>query len=114
MSTNLPAEGTSHREEIPVVVATPTPRAGKPPIPYAFEIVPEPSPEEASVITAALISVFERRRSRPQKQRRIGEIQSRTAWKAARRPRPTPHLIKGIEPSLAWKLSGLIGKPFGR
>ncbi len=83
--------------------------------PFSFVIEPEPSPEEASAITAALITVLSGQRQKRRTDAEWAAIRARRAiWQAARRPRPTPHLLRGIEPSTAWKLSGLIGKPFGR
>ncbi len=83
--------------------------------PFTFFIEPEPLPEEASAITTALITVLSGRRPKRRTDEEWAAIRARRAiWQAARRPRPTPHLLRGIEPSTAWKLSGLIGKPFGR
>ncbi|MER3395557.1 MAG: hypothetical protein C4318_06975 [Acidimicrobiia bacterium] len=83
---------------------------------YAFVITPEPTPEETSAITAAVVAIMQSEASASTERQRatIEPSKKRAAWKAARRPRPTPHLMKGLEPSFAWKLSGLLGKPYGR
>lgn len=82
-----------------------------------LQIEPEPTEEESAAITAAVTALLEQSLTTP----RVASASPSTtaamrgaAWKAARRPRPTPHLIKGVEPGTAWRLSGLLGKPFGR
>lgn len=114
MSTGVPVTSNSPVEEVSVVAAPAGVDSDKPVPPYSFEIVPEPSPEEASVICVAVLTIIARHRPKAKKSARTYERLNPAVWKAARRPRPTPHLIRGIEPSIAWRLSGLIAKPFGR
>jgi hypothetical protein len=81
-----------------------------------IEIHPEPSEEELAAIAAAIVAlVGSMKSSRPAAlSLQSSSAMRAAAWKAARRARPTPHLIRGVEPGIAWKLSGLLGKPYGR
>ncbi|RIK10928.1 MAG: hypothetical protein DCC49_01590 [Acidobacteria bacterium] len=79
-------------------------------------ITPEPSEEEAAAIAAAvellLAAEAEERSSTSFSQ--VSPWRRSAPWRAATRPRPTPHFPRGVEPSLSWRLAGRVGKPFGR
>ena len=81
-----------------------------------LEIYPEPNEEELAAISAAIVTLVQSMQISRSSTRLLLTSSSlrAAAWKAARRPRPTPHLIRGLEPGIAWKLSGLLGKPYGR
>lgn len=81
-------------------------------------IRPEPTEEEAALIAAAVEMLLEQEaaeaRSAGGASKRLSPWRSAAPWRAATRPRPASQLPKGVAPSLAWRLSGRIGKPFGR